>query len=266
MSGDSKSVAKEIRDLIDKDLNDIEVVKNELSFKKFSNVLFSFYVVLILSIFVVAIGSISLTLWNLLFLLFPISAIIICYYYWDKAKKDLTKELKNYDSSESEITRIIDKYSGIIDGIGTALPLVGAAFLLGVVSANIPDQGTKDFWFIKIAIPIEILSILMLAAAKLFEPAFDQLAVIFQNIIDHVKREETRLYHEETLKVFGSQANAGTNVLPDAINKVDDAKLKSIETLLGNIDKSVAGLGNANVASSLQCLSDMILQNNKNNP
>lgn len=238
--------------------NDLEEAKPELAFKNFSSVLISFYFVIFGSFMIVFIGSYFLTLWNLIFLIFPLAAIIICNYYWKKAKDDLIKEIKNFDSSESEVTRIIDKYSGIIDGIGTALPLIGAAFLLGVVSADIEDPVTKDFWFIKTAIPVELLSILMLAAAKLFEPAFDQLSVIFQNVIDHAKRVEMQFYHEETLKEIRTQSSGAANkTLPDT-SKIENEKLVAISELLDKMDKSINGLKDPNVVKSLESLIELI--------
>lgn len=250
-----EKLGKKIKDVID---SDFEIAEPKLRFGKFVKVLIPYFIVLFGSLLTVVIGSIFLTWWNLFGVLFPVSAFAICHFYWKRAKVDLENEIKNYDSSESEITRIIDKYSGIIDGIGTALPLVGAAFLLGVVSANISDADKKELWFIKIAIPVEVLSILMLAAAKLFEPAFDQLAVIFQNIIDHAKRQEIQFYHEETLEEIRSQSNGSVyNTLPTT-NEIDIVKLEAIGKLMDKIDSSVSGLKDQNVSKSLESLVDLV--------
>ena len=67
---------------------------------------------------------------------YPIIVFGIFIFFAWMANKTIRKEIykkDNEDSDESEITRIVDKYSGIVDGIGTALPLIGAALILFVV-------------------------------------------------------------------------------------------------------------------------------------
>jgi len=93
------------------------------------------------------------------------------------SKGELESEIRN----EDEITRIIDKYEGIVDGIGTALPLIGAGLILYFISQIEPGHkaGTADVnqqRFLNIGAPFEVKSIFILAAAKLFEPIFDSLA------------------------------------------------------------------------------------------
>lgn len=91
-------------------------------------------------------------------------------------------ELEEGNRNEDEITRIIDKYEGIVDGIGTALPLIGAGLILYFISqiepghkfAKTPDPNQQRF--LNIGAPFEVKSIFILAAAKLFEPIFDSLA------------------------------------------------------------------------------------------
>lgn len=110
--------------------------------------------------------------------IFPFVIYIIFLIMAAISKGELEEEVRN----EDEITRIIDKYEGIVDGIGTALPLIGAGLILYFISqiepghkfAKTPDPNQQRF--LNIGAPFEVKSIFILAAAKLFEPIFDSLA------------------------------------------------------------------------------------------
>ena len=93
-------------------------------------------------------------------------------------------------ASEASITRIIDRYSGIVDGIGTALPLLGAAILLISI-----EKGPSIF--LGFAVPFEIKSIIILAIAKLFDSVFDALALKYQEVQEEIKNAERVYYYKK---------------------------------------------------------------------
>ena len=92
----------------------------------------------------------------------------------------MTRKLHDKDTSETEIIKTIEKWSGIVDGIGTALPLIGAAVILFTVGLGKEYQ----YLFLEFAVPFEIKSLFILAAAKLFESVFDDFEIQIQNLYD----------------------------------------------------------------------------------
>lgn len=106
--------------------------------------------------------------------------LFITCFIW--SKKIVLEKLKENDSSETEIIKIIEKWSGIVDGIGTALPLIGAAVILFTVGLGLG----KDYQglFLNFAVPFEIKSLLILATAKLFESVFDEFEIQIQKMYD----------------------------------------------------------------------------------
>ncbi len=114
---------------------------------------------------------------------FPVVTYVIFIFCAIRANMALRKEFIDREASDDSITRIIDRYSGIVDGLGTALPLLGAAILLISI-----EKGPAVF--LGFAVPFEIKSILILAIAKLFDSVFDALALNYQEIQEGVKNVE----------------------------------------------------------------------------
>lgn len=110
---------------------------------------------------------------------FPMLLFIAFYYFASKCIQDLEK-LGADGLTEAEINRVIEKYTGIVDGIGTAMPLIGAAILLYTIGHKFEDDNVRRLAFEGFAVPFEIKAILILAAAKLFESVFDDIALEFQ--------------------------------------------------------------------------------------
>jgi len=106
------------------------------------------------------------------------------------APLEIMKEMQLNGASEASITRIIDRYSGIVDGIGTALPLLGAAILLISI-----EKGPAIF--LGFAVPFEIKSIIILAIAKLFDSVFDALALKYQEVQEEIKNAERVYYYQK---------------------------------------------------------------------
>lgn len=102
----------------------------------------------------------------------------------------LRKEISEKGLTEGSISRIIDKYAGTVDAVATALPLLGAAFLL----VSIKEGPTI---FLGFSVPFEIKSILILAIGKLFESVFDAQAVKYNEIQDEIKQVQTEYYYEK---------------------------------------------------------------------
>lgn len=110
------------------------------------------------------------------------------------ANKSIKKEMKENGASEASITRIIDRYSGIVDGIGTALPLLGAAILLISI-----EKGPAIF--LGFAVPFEIKSIIILAIAKLFDSVFDTIALKYQEVQEKIKNAEKIFFYQEQVEI-----------------------------------------------------------------
>lgn len=126
-----------------------------------------------------------IALWWFPFLVFIV--FIICAV---RANASIMKEMQLNGASEASITRIIDRYSGIVDGIGTALPLLGAAILLISI-----EKGPAIF--LGFAVPFEIKSIIILAIAKLFDSVFDALALKYQEVQEEIKNAERVYYYQK---------------------------------------------------------------------
>lgn len=123
-----------------------------------------------------------------------------------RANQTLKAEIISKGASEEIISKVNEKYNGLVDSIGTALPLLGAAILL--VSIKIGPQ-----LFLGFSVPFEIKSIIILAVAKLFGAVFEAQSLRFQKIVEEVKNVEaefeyqTRERMQENLIVRLSDAN-----------------------------------------------------------
>lgn len=121
---------------------------------------------------------------------FPFVIYIIFVVCAFRVNSSIRKEMVLNGASEASITRIIDRYSGIVDGIGTALPLLGAAILLISI-----EKGPSIF--LGFAVPFEIKSIIILAIAKLFDSVFDALALKYQEVQEEIKNAERVYYYKK---------------------------------------------------------------------
>jgi hypothetical protein len=119
--------------------------------------------------------------------------IFIAYLAYQK----LQKEVDRTPASET-IDRIIASYTSVVDGIATALPLIGAALLL--VSIKLGEEV-----FLGLSVPFEIKALIVLAIGKLFEPVLDQLGVEFQNVVTHVRDMREKYYSEHHTKDHDAQ-------------------------------------------------------------
>ncbi len=167
---------------------------------------------------------------------FPFIVYLVFIYFGIKANMALKKELSGKGSSEAAITRIIDRYNGIVDGIGTALPLLGAAILLISI-----EKGPTIF--LGFAVPFEIKSILILAIAKLFESVFDALALKYQEIQEEVNTVERIYYYQKEAMV---QRNILEKMIPrqgpvEIRTSVTDEQLRKIyDTMKATEDLSIS--------------------------
>lgn len=122
----------------------------------------------------------------------------------------LRKEITEKGLTEGSLSRLIDKYSGTVDAVATALPLLGAAFLL----VSIKEGPTI---FLGFSVPFEIKSILILAIGKLFESVFDAMAVKYNEIQDEIKQVQTEYYYEKEASTQKAiLAELSRNRMPEA--------------------------------------------------
>jgi hypothetical protein len=114
------------------------------------------------------------------------------------------------------VDRIISSSISLIDGYATALPLVGAAFLL--VSIKLGPE-----IFLGLSVPFEIKALIVLAMAKLFEPVLDYIGVKFQKIINKVADYQEQYY--QRLQV--SQTNKLIEILSKNNSEISNSNINS---------------------------------------
>lgn len=165
-----------------------------------------------------------------------------------RANASIKREIQYSGASEASITRIIDRYSGVVDGIGTALPLLGAAILLISI-----EKGPAIF--LGFAVPFEIKSIIILAMAKLFDSVFDALALKYQEVQEEIKNAEKIYYYQKQsslqqgiLEKLIKQSQQGhidirSSVSEDHLRKIYET-MKSSEQLSLRITQLVSELSN----------------------
>jgi len=131
-------------------------------------------------------GVVAFQFWWLPFAAFALFMI----FAW-MSNLSLKKQITLKGPSEEIITRIVDNYSGLVDSIATAMPLLGAAILL------LSTQLGKDV-FLGFSVPFEIKSIVILAIGKLFGTVFETQGLQYQEITEEVKdvEEEYQFYNE----------------------------------------------------------------------
>lgn len=124
------------------------------------------------------------------------------------------------------IDRIISSSMSLIDGYATALPLVGAAFLL--VSIKLGPE-----IFLGLSVPFEIKALIVLAIAKLFEPVLDYIGVKFQKVINQASDFQEQYYQKMQIKqtnklieLLSGEKNMNSSNINQPLNlQSDDLKL-----------------------------------------
>ncbi len=167
---------------------------------------------------------------------FPLLVFAVYVLMAYKANSELSKDKH---LTEAKITLKVDKYSGIVDGIGTALPLIGAALLLYYA---VKPNSTEIFY--GFAAPLEIKSIFLLASAKLYESMFDSLAERYLTIVrsendnaqllEALKKRIVEFSNEDIVKLdsISQMANQNSEALNGFVNN-----LKDLSNILGGKDK-----------------------------
>lgn len=114
----------------------------------------------------------------------PFAAYILFILFAYFSNRSLKKQIATKGPAADIIARIIESYSGLVDAIGTAMPLLGAAILL--ISIKI-----GPVIFLGFSVPFEIKSIIILAIAKLFGSVFETQGLQFQAITEEINKFET---------------------------------------------------------------------------
>lgn len=211
-----------------------------------------------------------------------------------KEYKGLFSHVRSTTPREN-IDRIISSSISLIDGYATALPLIGAAFLL--VSIKLGPE-----IFLGLSVPFEIKALIVLAIAKLFEPVLDYIGVKFQKVINVASDYQEQYYQKlqvkqtnELIEILSAQniskpsdINFSAASLSEyreeleriktisfetyqnftAINKLtlqiknsldgNMEHLNQLEKLSNNIDSMASGLNNDSVLKSLNSLEHIV--------
>ncbi|GBD89959.1 hypothetical protein BMS3Abin04_00674 [bacterium BMS3Abin04] len=150
-----------------------------------------------------------------------------------KAYNDSYKMIKTTTSSGS-IDKIVSSSMSLVDGIATALPLIGAAILLVSIKMG-PEI------FLGISVPFEIKALIVLALAKLFEPVLDYIDGRFQKIIDKASDLKDHYYPQKQLEEIKQLTNylkekeqlvstAAVKLSPDELSSYKN-NLKEVQTI-----------------------------------
>jgi hypothetical protein len=125
----------------------------------------------------------------------PLLSYLVFLGFAYKAFLDLKTELSRPGVGTS--SEIIDRISGsaisVVDGVSTALPIIGAAILL--ISIKLGPE-----IFLGLSVPFEIKSLIVLALGKLFEPVFDKLGIEFQHIINRATEIKENYFIQVQIK------------------------------------------------------------------
>lgn len=148
-----------------------------------------------------------------------------------KEYRGLFSHVRNTTPREN-IDRIISSSISLIDGYATALPLVGAAFLL--VSIKLGPE-----IFLGLSVPFEIKALIVLAIAKLFEPVLDYIGVKFQKVINEASDYKEQYYQklqlqqtEKLISIIEGQGSVTSKLHPQ---KLETEDLKSYREELEKI-------------------------------
>ncbi|HMS33295.1 MAG TPA: hypothetical protein PKC91_04340 [Ignavibacteria bacterium] len=152
----------------------------------------------------------------------------------------ISKSINDNRATETEIVKTIEKWSGTVDSIGTALPLIGAAVILFTVGLGKENQKL----FFEFAIPFEIKSLFILAIAKLFESVFDEFEIQVQKIYDGINGGKTSKvpqdvkiefvnFDQQTLNDVNNTINAWNETVRDMKDPVFESNLQKILKITG---------------------------------
>ncbi|MEO8664684.1 MAG: hypothetical protein ABI462_04230 [Ignavibacteria bacterium] len=152
-------------------------------------------------------------------------------------KNILDRKFAQGSISGKELTKIVEKWSGIVDGIGTALPLIGAAVILFTVGLG---KQYEDL-FLKFAVPFEIKSLFILAIAKLFESAFDELEIQYLS----------RTFEDDSI---AEDIASGKNVKVEIVNLPDMATLEQLNSVITGWNMTVKEMKDPEFKKSLETI------------
>lgn len=129
-------------------------------------------------------GVEPISLWWMPFIVYALFILLA-----ELSYRKLMKEVSTKGCSQEIIERITNRYASIVDGIGTALPLLGAAILLISIKEG-------PIIFLGFSVPFEIKSIVVLAVAKLFETVFDSQGLKFAELREELNDLEKEYFTE----------------------------------------------------------------------
>jgi methyl-accepting chemotaxis protein len=129
-------------------------------------------------------GVEPISLWWMPFLVYAIFVLLA-----ELSYRKLMREVSTKGCSQEIIERITNRYAAIVDGLGTALPLLGAAILLISIKEG-------PIIFLGFSVPFEIKSIVILAVAKLFETVFDTQGLKFAELREELNDLEKEYFTE----------------------------------------------------------------------
>lgn len=129
-------------------------------------------------------GVEPISLWWMPFIVYALFILLA-----ELSYRKLMKEVSTKGCSQEIIERITNRYASIVDGIGTALPLLGAAILLISIKEG-------PIIFLGFSVPFEIKSIVVLAIAKLFETVFDSQGLKFAELREELNDLEKEYFTE----------------------------------------------------------------------
>jgi|GEM_PF-705760 len=173
----------------------------------------------------------AVTLWW-----FPLITYVLFMFFGWIAHRELKREIESAVTSERMIDYIIEKYTGIVDGIGTALPLLGAAILL--ISIKLGPT-----IFLGFSVPFEIKAIVILAMAKLFGGVFESLGLEYQAIVQKTSVIEQEYYHglQEKMQI-------------DLLTEIKESNERLFTKALAGGDRAASGF----TKEDLQKMSDLV--------
>lgn len=148
----------------------------------------------------------------------PFAAYILFILFAYLSNRGLKKQIATKGPAEDIIARIIESYSGLVDAIATAMPLLGAAILL----ISIKEGPTI---FLGFSVPFEVKSILILAIGKLFGSVFEIQGLQFQAITEEINKFKTEY------DFYNQSANQ--EILLDGLKEANRELISSLATTGG---------------------------------
>lgn len=198
-------------------------------------------------------GVEPISLWWMPFIVYALFILLAEISY-----RKLMKEVSQKGCSQEIIERITNRYSTIVDGIGTALPLLGAAILLISIKEG-------PVVFLGFSVPFEIKAIVILAIAKLFETVFDSQGLKFAELREELNDLEKEYFteredihqrailqqlHDGFTRMTGGAAGTGYEKFSKEEAMEISNSLKKAADFSENIAKNVVHMKNAIVEMS----------------